>query len=370
MRRNVASICLHLVLVAILCNVLVRGECSAQRCTDYDGCGRSDLRVVRCVADSCPCQHHGWDGKRQISYQQQKDLFYNYYAQPGPFYNTPAQMYVSPLPVPANVGHTYMTYQPFMPHEYMYHHNRSYYTYNSRLRLDADQCPLRHLRQPAAQGFCGRLALPDVEQHLGPAQRLLLPGPALVSGNTVSAGGHAGLPGVRRLPSPAIAFITETKMNRRFLLSLLAAAVIAVSLAESATAAPVHVAGAALALLRLEQAVRAHRLRPAGVAGRAADRDDANQLGLGRRQLAARAARPPVHAQLPRRRPVRRPVPHDADLAERHDAIRRLQRPRTVVSASSTCGSRSEADVQSLHARLRRSCGRLRACRRSRTARR
>jgi hypothetical protein len=30
----------------------------------------------------------GWNGKRHISYQQQKDLFYNYYAQPGP-YNGP-----------------------------------------------------------------------------------------------------------------------------------------------------------------------------------------------------------------------------------------------------------------------------------------
>ena len=36
-----------------------------------------------------PADHAGWDGKRRISYQQQKDLFYNYYAQPGPFYNTP-----------------------------------------------------------------------------------------------------------------------------------------------------------------------------------------------------------------------------------------------------------------------------------------
>jgi hypothetical protein len=72
----------------------------------------------------------GWDGKRHISYQQQKDLFYNYYAQPGPYNGAAAQMYVSPRPVPANVGHTYVTYQPFMPHEYLYKHERSYYTHN------------------------------------------------------------------------------------------------------------------------------------------------------------------------------------------------------------------------------------------------
>jgi len=28
------------------------------------------------------------------------------------------------------MGHTYTTYQPFMPHEYMYQHHRSYWTHN------------------------------------------------------------------------------------------------------------------------------------------------------------------------------------------------------------------------------------------------
>ena len=37
----------------------------------------------------------GWDGKRHVSYQQQKDLFYNYYAQPGPFNGAAAELYVS-----------------------------------------------------------------------------------------------------------------------------------------------------------------------------------------------------------------------------------------------------------------------------------
>lgn len=72
----------------------------------------------------------GWNGKRDISYQQQKDLFYNYYAQPGPYCGAGAEMYVAPLPVPPSVGHTWVTYQPLMPHEFLYKHNRSYYTYN------------------------------------------------------------------------------------------------------------------------------------------------------------------------------------------------------------------------------------------------
>lgn len=72
----------------------------------------------------------GWDGKRYISYQQQKDLFYNYYAQPGPYNGAGAQLYISPRPVPAFVGNTWVTYQPYMPHEYLYKHQRSYYTHN------------------------------------------------------------------------------------------------------------------------------------------------------------------------------------------------------------------------------------------------
>jgi hypothetical protein len=71
----------------------------------------------------------GWDGTRPISYQAQHDLFYNYYVGPGPS-GAVAQMYVSPQPVPAFVGHTYNTYQPFYPHEYLYRHQRSYYTHN------------------------------------------------------------------------------------------------------------------------------------------------------------------------------------------------------------------------------------------------
>jgi hypothetical protein len=72
----------------------------------------------------------GWNGKRRISYQQQKDLFYNYYAQPGPYNGAAAEMYICPRPVPPHVGHTWVTYQPLMPHEFLYRHKRSYYTHN------------------------------------------------------------------------------------------------------------------------------------------------------------------------------------------------------------------------------------------------
>jgi hypothetical protein len=56
------------------------------------------------------------------------DLFYNFYVPPT-CGGIGAEMYISPLPVPAHVGHTYYTYQPFMPHEMLYKHHRSYHRY-------------------------------------------------------------------------------------------------------------------------------------------------------------------------------------------------------------------------------------------------
>src|SRR5262245_16091505 len=61
------------------------------------------------------------------------DLFYNYYVPGNPcggVGGVPAQLYISPRPTPAFVGHTYITYQPLMPHEFLYHHCRWYFKPN------------------------------------------------------------------------------------------------------------------------------------------------------------------------------------------------------------------------------------------------
>ena len=55
------------------------------------------------------------------------DLMYNYYVGPAQCAGgQPAQLYMAPRPVPALVGHTYLTYQPLMPHEFLYGHKRTY----------------------------------------------------------------------------------------------------------------------------------------------------------------------------------------------------------------------------------------------------
>ncbi|MCA9248398.1 MAG: hypothetical protein KDA42_14830 [Planctomycetales bacterium] len=73
--------------------------------------------------DTCEAQAV-YNGRRSV----QGDVFYNYYAQDHRCnQGQPAQLYMSPLPAPPIVGHTYYTYQPLMPHEYMYAHHRDYW---------------------------------------------------------------------------------------------------------------------------------------------------------------------------------------------------------------------------------------------------
>lgn len=56
------------------------------------------------------------------------DLFYNNYTQ-GNCNATNAQMYISPVPVPPHVGHTFNTYQPWYPEEMLYWHTNRYHNY-------------------------------------------------------------------------------------------------------------------------------------------------------------------------------------------------------------------------------------------------
>jgi hypothetical protein len=68
------------------------------------------------------------NGDCQYRFYGQPDLFYNYYVPPT-CGGMGAELYLSPRPVPPHVGHTYITYQPLMPHEFMYHHHRTYHRY-------------------------------------------------------------------------------------------------------------------------------------------------------------------------------------------------------------------------------------------------
>jgi hypothetical protein len=68
------------------------------------------------------------NGDCQYRWYGQPDLFYNYY-QNNNCGGMGAELYISPRPIPPHVGHTYITYQPLMPHEFLYHHHRTYHRY-------------------------------------------------------------------------------------------------------------------------------------------------------------------------------------------------------------------------------------------------
>ncbi len=58
------------------------------------------------------------------------DLFYNFYVPPVDCGcpGVGAKLYLCPRPSPPLVGHTYVTYQPLMPSEFLYTHHRNYKT--------------------------------------------------------------------------------------------------------------------------------------------------------------------------------------------------------------------------------------------------
>jgi hypothetical protein len=55
---------------------------------------------------------------------------YGFYVHPGPSV-LGAQLYPCPRPTPPLVGHTYITYQPLAPHEFMSRHHRCYRIQNA-----------------------------------------------------------------------------------------------------------------------------------------------------------------------------------------------------------------------------------------------
>lgn len=57
------------------------------------------------------------------------DLFPSYWAPAAPGVIS-APLYVAPVPTPPYVGHTWVTYQPLYPHEFLYPHSKVYWRKN------------------------------------------------------------------------------------------------------------------------------------------------------------------------------------------------------------------------------------------------
>jgi len=211
-----------------------------------------------------------WEGqfKRSISYQSKNDLFANYYEGPQPS-GTVAQMYVSPLPVPPHVGHTYTTYQPLMPHEYLYRHTRTHYAHNPG-GLDTLESALPHVRFESA-GYQTPYELEpllkiDFQIRCNEGYLSYVETDSIDVGGTVCRG--------------------------------------VVFDGRSASRGTLFAATSSGPDVQLAWQLYLHAVRPAHGIGRTADGPTANQLELGSAQLACFAHRSPIHAQLFRPRPV------------------------------------------------------------------
>lgn len=65
----------------------------------------------------------------QTSQGNLPNYLFSQYTTQGAASQATAGMYPAPHPVPRNVGASYYTYQPLMPHEMMYTHSRNYFNY-------------------------------------------------------------------------------------------------------------------------------------------------------------------------------------------------------------------------------------------------
>ncbi|MCS7471003.1 hypothetical protein NZK35_30475 [Stieleria sp. ICT_E10.1] len=101
------------------CSSCQSGTCSSGTCGVNGGGVLGKLRSGCGDVNGGVCQDRRYD---------HSDLFYNFYS--GGNCNTAnAQLYVSPVPVPQFVGHTFNTYQPLYPHEFLYKHTNRYHNY-------------------------------------------------------------------------------------------------------------------------------------------------------------------------------------------------------------------------------------------------
>lgn len=68
------------------------------------------------------------DSFGQLAGRGTQPLFDNYFTR-GYANQAEAGMYISPIGVPGWVGHTYNTYQPLYPHQFLYAHSDRYHSY-------------------------------------------------------------------------------------------------------------------------------------------------------------------------------------------------------------------------------------------------
>jgi hypothetical protein len=140
MRFISSYFCAGLVLCVSLANCFAEtgevqpaGNCANGNCSvggPVSGGGPVAFGRAGCYGAGCLGNHTFGVSPANCNYRQYgpHDLFRQYYA-PNNCGGPTAALYVAPRPVPEHVGHTYYTYQPLYPHEWMYPHHRTYHRY-------------------------------------------------------------------------------------------------------------------------------------------------------------------------------------------------------------------------------------------------
>lgn len=108
--------------VGDLASATISDGCADGSCGASASCGDCGAGLL---GRFCNAGNGGGAGCQPRKYDR-PDLFYNFYSQ-GNCNSANAQMYISPVPVPQFVGHTFNTYQPLYPHEFMYRHQNRYH---------------------------------------------------------------------------------------------------------------------------------------------------------------------------------------------------------------------------------------------------
>ena len=108
---------------------------SRTNCSDLCNCSWRNCRLcdpateIFCIGNDKLLAHLGRPREYGEPASTGPDLFYNFYNGPTGGATYSATMYPSPRLTPPVTGYSHYTYQPFMPHEYMYRHKRKYHHY-------------------------------------------------------------------------------------------------------------------------------------------------------------------------------------------------------------------------------------------------
>jgi len=104
---------------------------SRANCTDPCNCSRHECCLCNpcCLGNGELLAHLGSPREYGEPTSTGPDLFYNFHNGPTGGATYSATMYPSPNLTPPVTGYSYYTYQPVMPHEFMYRHKRKYHHY-------------------------------------------------------------------------------------------------------------------------------------------------------------------------------------------------------------------------------------------------